>query len=216
MSDALAGARLYLVAPERLRAGRLADLVGELVSAGVDMVQLRDKERAALDVLRAGEDVAAACRAAGAPFVVNDRPDIALALGADGVHLGQDDVPAALARRLLGGDAIVGRSTHSVAQIEAETVAAPPPSYIAVGPVHETPTKAGRPAVGLGLVRHAAGAVALPWFAIGGVDASNLPRLLDAGARRVVVVRALTEAPDPVAAAAELRALLDDAPLEAA
>jgi thiamine-phosphate pyrophosphorylase len=210
---ALEQARLYLVAPARLRAGALAELVGELADAGVDLVQLREKEAEALEVMRAGEGILAACRAAAIPFVVNDRPDVALALGADGVHLGQGDVPVWVARRVLG-DVFVGRSTHSPAQLEAEWSASPAPDYVSVGPVHPTPTKPGRPGVGAALVRHAAAHAPLPWFAIGGIDAARLEEVLEAGARRVVVVRAITEASDPPAAAARLRAMLDAAPLE--
>jgi thiamine-phosphate pyrophosphorylase len=209
----LAQARLYLVAPARLRAGRLADLVGELAGAGVDLVQLREKEAEALDVMRAGEPVLAACRAAGIPFVVNDRPDVALALGADGVHLGQGDVPVWVARRVLG-DVIVGRSAHSRGQLEVEAGASPAPDYVAVGPVHPTPTKPGRAATGVDLVRYAAAHAPMPWFAIGGIDAERLGDVIEAGARRIVVVRAITEADDPPAAAARLRAMLDAVALE--
>lgn len=208
----VAGVRLYLVAGQRLAAGRLAEFVPELAVAGVDMVQLRVKDKEARDVVAAGEPVAAACSAARIPFIVNDRPDVALALGADGVHLGQGDLPAAVARRVLD-DGLIGRSTHSREQIDAEVGLDTPPSYIAVGPVHPTPTKPGRPGVGLDLVRYAAGRVRFPWFAIGGLDAFNLPAAIEAGARRIVVVRAITEARDPVAATAELRAILDSAPL---
>jgi thiamine-phosphate pyrophosphorylase len=202
--------RLYLVAPARLPAGRLADLVGELASAGVDLVQLREKELEAGDLLRAGEPVRSACAQAGVPFIVNDRPDVALALGADGVHLGQKDLPVAVARRILGG-AIVGRSTHAPAEIDGASQDAP--DYIAVGPVYETPTKPGRPAVGLGLLRYAAAHAGRPWFAIGGIDRANLADVLAAGARRIVVVRAVTQAPSPPEAAAALREMLDALPL---
>jgi thiamine-phosphate pyrophosphorylase len=204
-------ARLYLVSPARVRRRNLSDLVPELVSAGVDIIQLREKEMEAADLLRVGEAIAAACRDGGVPFIVNDRPDVALALGA-GVHLGQNDLPIGLARRILGG-AIVGVSTHARDEIDGALAAPEPIDYIAVGPVHETPTKPGRPAVGHDLVRYAAAAVSFPWFAIGGINASNVGAAVEAGARRVVVVRAVTEAPDPAAAAADLRAALDAAPL---
>lgn len=201
-------ARLYLVSGARMRAGRLADLVGELSAAGVDLVQLREKGLGARAVLRAGEPVAAACREAGIPFIVNDRPDVALALGADGVHLGQDDLPVAAVRRILPG-AIVGLSTHARAEMEAARRA--DVDYFAVGPVESTPTKPGRPAAGIELVRQAAGGGGPPWFAIGGINATNLGRVLEAGARRIVVVRAITESDDPSEAAARLRAMLDGA-----
>lgn len=210
---ALESARLYLVAPPRLERGDLAAMVGELAGAGVDVIQLRDKQAEAGDLLRHGEPIATACRDAGIPFVINDRPDVALALGADGVHLGQNDLPLAVARRILGPAAIVGRSTHTPEEVEREVAAAAHPGgpdYIAVGPVYATPTKPGRPAAGLELVRHAARhAGTVPWFAIGGIDESNVAEVVAAGARRIVVVRAIVQADDPVAAAARLRAALD-------
>jgi thiamine-phosphate pyrophosphorylase len=208
----VADARLYLVAPATLRAGPLAGLVLDLSAAGVDLIQLREKDMEAGDLLRVGGPVADACRDAGVSFVVNDRPDVALALDA-GVHLGQNDVPVAVARRILGG-AIIGVSTHSRGEIDDALAAIEPIDYIAVGPVYETPTKPGRPAVGLELVRYAAQHAMLPWFAIGGIDSTNIAGVIDAGARRIVVVRAITEAPDPVAAAAELSAQLDHVPLD--
>jgi thiamine-phosphate pyrophosphorylase len=208
----VADARLYLVAPATLRAGPLAGLVPDLSAAGVGLIQLREKDMEAGDLLRVGGPVADACRDAGVSFVVNDRPDVALALDA-GVHLGQNDVPVAVARRILGG-AIIGVSTHSRGEIDDALAAIEPIDYIAVGPVYETPTKPGRPAVGLELVRYAAQHAMLPWFAIGGIDSTNIAGVIDAGARRIVVVRAITEAPDPVAAAAELSAQLDHVPLD--
>jgi thiamine-phosphate pyrophosphorylase len=207
----VADARLYLVAPATLRAGPLGDLVADLGAAGVDLIQLREKDMEAGDLLRVGRPVADASRDAGVSFVVNDRPDVALALDA-GVHLGQNDVPVAVARRILGG-AIIGVSTHSRDEIDDALAATEPIDYIAVGPVYETPTKPGRPAVGLELVQYAAHHAMLPWFAIGGIDSTNLACVIDAGARRIVVVRAITEAPEPAAAAAGLRAQLDRVPL---
>ena len=205
--------RLYLVAPARIKAGLLADLVSELAQAGVDIVQLREKEMEAGDLLRHGEPLLAACRDAGVPLIVNDRPDVALALGADGVHLGQNDLPAAVARRILGPQVIVGRSTHAPEEVDAESASAAKLDYIAVGPVRETPTKPGRPGTGLDLVRYAAGRVDLPWFVTGGVNETTLPEVLEAGARRVVVVRAIADAADPVTASARLRRLLDETPV---
>jgi thiamine-phosphate pyrophosphorylase len=203
-------ARLYLVAPARIQAGDLVSMVGELVGAGVDLIQLREKDMEAGDLLRVGEPLVGACRDAGVAFIVNDRPDVALALGADGVHLGQNDLPVAAARRVVG-DGIVGRSSHSETEVDSEVAGGA--DYIAVGPVHPTPTKQGRPGTGLGLISHAAGVAGdLPWFAIGGIEEANLSDVLEAGARRIVVVRAITEATDPPAAAARLRALLDAAP----
>lgn len=195
------GPRLYLVAPEKLAAGTLAEMVPELASAGVDLIQLREKDMSDDDVRRAATSVLAACKEASVPFILNDRPDLAAEIGADGVHVGQDDAPVPAARRAVGG--IVGLSTHSRQQI----IAAEPlrPDYIAVGPVFATPTKPGRPAVGLDLLGFAAEHSPVPWFAIGGIDLTNITQVVEAGARRVVVVRAITEAADPVAAAAALK-----------
>ena len=202
----LSSARLYLVATHRLAAGQLHELVPELVAAGVDLIQLREKEMEAGDVIRVGHPIAAACRDAGVPFIVNDRADVALAVGADGVHVGQDDLPASAARSLMG-ERIVGWSTHAPSEVDA--AATQDIDYFAVGPVTETPTKPGRPAAGLDLIRHATGVATKPWFAIGGIDEELLPSVLEAGATRIVVVRAITEARDPAAAAARLRELLD-------
>jgi thiamine-phosphate pyrophosphorylase len=204
----LGDVRLYLVAPAHLAAAPLADLIPDLAAAGVDMVQLREKEAEALEVIRLAEPVAAACGDTGIPFVVNDRPDVALALGC-GVHLGQRDLPVRWARRILP-DAIVGRSTHAPEEIDAEVARRDEISYIAVGPVHATATKPGRRATGLALVEQAAAAVPpdLPWFAIGGMNEETLPQAIASGARRAVVVRAITQAADPPAAAARLAALL--------
>ena len=205
--------RLYFVTPARIKAGAVADLIPELAEAGVDIVQLREKDLEAGDLLRLGEPLLAACREAGVPLVINDRPDVALALKADGVHLGQNDLPAATARRILGGDAIVGRSTHAEREIDAEIASEARLDYIAVGPIEATPTKPGRPGTGLDLVRYAASRVRLPWFVTGGISEQTLPRALEAGARRVVVVRAIAEADDPVAAVAGLRRMLDATPV---
>ena len=170
---------------------------------GVDLVQLRDKDAADDELLGRRRVRARALRAAGALFLLNDRPDLAAAGGADGVHVGQDDMPVGRARERVGADAIVGLSTHAVRRPGA--AAARGVDYIAVGPVHATPTKPGRPAIGLDR-RYAAAHVAVPWFAIGGLDADTVGAVVEAGARRIVVVRAITEADDPEAAARALRA----------
>ena len=204
MTD-LSTANLYLVATHRLNAGLLHELVPELASAGVDLIQLREKKMEAGDVIRVGEPIAAACREAGVPFIVNDRADVALALDADGVHVGQQDLPVSVTRDLVGRR-IVGWSTHAPGEVDA--AADQDVDYFAVGPVTETPTKPGRPAAGIELIRHAAKVATKPWFAIGGIGKELLPDVLDAGATRIVVVRAITEAPDPVSAAKELKALL--------
>jgi thiamine-phosphate pyrophosphorylase len=206
----LSSARLYLVARAEVGERMLSDLVPELADAGVDMIQLREKEMEAGDVMRAAEPIATACREARVPFIVNDRPDVAHALGADGVHVGQNDLPVGVARSIVGRDAIVGLSTHR--REEVDSAAATEADYIAVGPVFETPTKPGRPAAGIELIRYAAPRVERPWFAIGGIDEGNLHEVLEAGARRIVVVRAITEATDPPAAAARLKKMLVDAP----
>ena len=211
-ADRLRDARLYLVAPARLRAGNLFELVPELVAAGVDLVQLREKEMEGLDLLRCGEEVAQACGVSGAPFVINDRVDVACALGADGIHLGTNDLPTEVARRM-HPKAFIGRSTHSTSDLD-HVLAQEDPDLCAAGPVFETPTKPGRPAAGLGYIREvAAAAPEVPWFAIGGIDEGNLDSVLEAGARRVVVVRAITEAQDPVAVAGRLKERLLEVPL---
>jgi len=201
-------------ATERLRAARLylvveaaaAHVVEPALGGGVDLVQLRDKEAPDDALLETGRELADLCRAHGALFVVNDRPDLALACGADGVHLGQDDAPVEEARGLVGDRTAIGLSTHSPEQIAAAEESSA--DYYAVGPVHETPTKPGRPAVGLELVRHAASVASKPWFAIGGIDPGNVAEVAAAGATRVVVVRAIRDARDPAAAARALRAAL--------
>jgi thiamine-phosphate pyrophosphorylase len=189
----------------------LKDLIPELVAAGVDLVQLREKDMEAGPLLELGRPLAEACRSAGVPFIVNDRPDVALALSADGVHLGQDDLPLETSRAVMP-NAFHGLSTHSEVQIDNALSLAP--DYIAVGPVNATPTKPGRQGTGLSLIGYAAGAVRdVPWFVTGGMAADTIPDVLEAGGRRIVVVRAIVEAPDPPAAAEKLRALLDQVPL---
>lgn len=183
----------------------LPEFLEAILEAGVDLVQLREKDAEAGDLLRWGATFREAARRHGALFVVNDRPDVALALGADGVHLGQNDIPVDVARRLVGPDVLIGLSTHDEAQL---ATASPEADYVSAGPVYETPTKAGRPATGLGLVRVAAGIERRPWFAIGGIDRDSLPAVMEAGARRVVVVRAVTAAPDAGFAVRELRSAL--------
>ncbi|CAN5648216.1 thiamine phosphate synthase [soil metagenome] len=208
----LDGSRLYLVAPARLAAGQLADLVPELAEAGVDLIQLRAKEAEAADMLRLADPVLEACKAAGVPFILNDRPDVALALRADGVHVGQNDLPIAFTRRFFG-EGIVGLSTHAQGEVDRALAHSDLIDYFVVGPCFTTPTKPGRRAAGLELVRYAAELhTTLPWFAIGGINESNLDEVMAAGATRIVVVRAITESTDPVAAATELKQRLLAAP----
>jgi thiamine-phosphate pyrophosphorylase len=179
-----------------------------VLGAGVDIVQLREKGLEAREELGLLEVFADACRRHGRLLAVNDRADIALAAGADVLHLGQDDLPVPVARRILGAEAIIGRSSHSPAQSD-RAAAEPAVDYFCAGPVWATPTKPGRPGTGLALIEHVASRHPdRPWFAIGGIGLDNLDDVLAAGARRVVVVRAITEADDPGAAAAALAARL--------
>jgi thiamine-phosphate pyrophosphorylase len=172
-------------------------------------VQLRDKDASDADLIAAGARLGDACRAAGALFVLNDRPDLALECGADGVHVGQDDASVEDVRATAGERLLVGVSTHSPEQVDAAERSGA--DYFAVGPVHATPTKPGRPAVGLELVRYAAEHARKPWFAIGGIDTTNAHEVVAAGAERIVVVRAVGEAEDPRAAARELRTIAEGA-----
>ena len=218
--DRLASARLYLCTDARREKGDLAKFVDAALAGGVDIVQLRDKGSAGEEQygpLDAKAELAAlaviktATRRHGALLAVNDRADIALAAGADVLHLGQGDLPVHYARQILGNDVVIGRSTHSrgqanLAAIEEGT------DYFCTGPVWATPTKPGRSAVGLELVRSTAeSGPTQPWFAIGGIDRERLPEVLDAGATRVVVVRAITQAADPEAAAREFKTTIEGA-----
>jgi thiamine-phosphate pyrophosphorylase len=201
--ERLDAARLYLVSGARPGGRPLAEVLRAALRGGVDIVQLRCKTDSDDVVLAAAAEARALCASAGALLLVNDRPDLAVAAGADGVHVGQDDMPVARARELVGPELLVGLSTHAPAEVDAADA-----DYIGVGPVHATPTKPGRPAVGLDLVRHAAAHADLPWFAIGGIDAGCVDAVAAAGATRIAVVRAITEAPDPEAAAGARRAAL--------
>jgi thiamine-phosphate pyrophosphorylase len=205
----LAAARLYVVADR----GGLDRALDGALDGGAGIVQLRDKDATDDELLAAAGWIRERCAAHGALFILNDRPDLAVAAGADGVHVGQDDMTVAEARALVGDDAIVGLSTHSIAQAAAGAVSGA--DYIAVGPVHATPTKEGRPAIGLEPVRHAAAHVALPWFAIGGIDVQTIGAVMEAGARRAVIVRAIANAADPEAATRELRSALEAEPVGA-
>jgi thiamine-phosphate pyrophosphorylase len=208
LRDRLAAARLYLCTDARERQGDLPAFLDAVLGNGVDIVQLRQKGLEAGQELRYLDVFRQACAAHGALLAVNDRADVARVAGADVLHLGQDDLPAGPAREILGPGPLIGLSSHA----EAETLAAsaePAADYFCTGPVWPTPTKPGRPAPGLGLVRYAAGlGTSRPWFAIGGIDEQNLDQVLAAGATRVVVVRVLTEAADPGAVAARLAARL--------
>ncbi|HEY6693426.1 MAG TPA: thiamine phosphate synthase [Solirubrobacteraceae bacterium] len=196
--ERLATARLYLVCDARPLEWLRAALRG-----GVDLVQLRDRSLDDAGIVAAAVAFRTAASEAGALFILNDRPDLVAACDADGVHVGQDDATPAAAGAAIGPERIVGRSTHEPAQADAAQ-ADPDVDYLAVGPVHATPTKPGRPAAGLDYVSYAARTVTKPWFAIGGLDAGNVGAVLDRGAQRIVVVRAIAAADDPEAAARAL------------
>jgi thiamine-phosphate pyrophosphorylase len=191
--------RLYLVAPAR---PGLLELLEAAIRGGVDVVQIRERELGDGALLRVLEQVRELTRRLGVPLVVNDRPDLAVLVGADYVHVGQDDLPLEAVRRF---GLPVGLSTHAPAEIDAAQA-----DYLGVGPVFATPTKPGRPAVGLELVRYAARHARQPWFPIGGIDVSNAAQVVEAGARRLAVVRAICDADDPERAAAELARLLPE------
>ncbi|MFI2369678.1 thiamine phosphate synthase [Streptomyces sp. NPDC018833] len=208
--EQLGDARLYLCTDARKSQGDLAEFLDAALAGGVDIVQLRDKGMEAGEELEHLQVFADACRRHGKLLAVNDRADVAHAIGSDVLHLGQGDLPVPAARAVLGGEVLIGRSTHAEAEVDA-AAAEPGVDYFCTGPCWPTPTKPGRFAPGLGLVRYAAALASdRPWFAIGGIDATNLEEVLDAGARRVVVVRAITEAGDPAAAAADLAKRIRD------
>jgi len=206
--DRIASRRLYLVAGARGGGPGLEAFLDAALRGGVDVVQLRDKTLDDDGLVAAARTFRAAADAHGALFVLNDRPDLVAACAADGVHVGQDDMPPAAARSIVGPDLIVGRSTHAPDQ-GAAADADPEVDYLAVGPVHATPTKPGRPAAGLEYVAWAAANVTAPWFAIGGIDAATLPAVVARGATRIVVVRSIGDAADPEAAARALRSGLE-------
>ena len=201
--ERLRTARLYLCCEAHPGSGDPEPLLAAALRGGVDIVQLREKALPRREIELAAQTFRRLCDTYSALFIVNDDPDLARTCDADGVHVGQDDLAATEARALLGPDAIIGLSTHSEEQIAASAEA--PVDYISVGPIWETPTKQGRPAVGLGLISHAASAATHPFFAIGGIDSSNASQVVETGARRLCVVRAIRDAEDPAAAAEALR-----------
>ncbi|CAH0223975.1 Thiamine-phosphate synthase [Arthrobacter sp. Bi26] len=220
-------ARLYLCTDARRDRGDFEDFVDAAFAGGVDIIQLRDKSLEAAEELELLEVLHAAAQRHGRLWAVNDRADIASLSGAPVFHIGQKDISFDAARGFLGKDAVIGLSTHSPKQVDAAIAASPGRKgldYFCVGPVWATPTKPGRAAVGLDLVRYAAQAIGraeadgtgkvdgvVPWFAIGGIDLSNVEQVVQAGARRIVVVRAITDAADPAHAAGALLAALDAA-----
>lgn len=199
-------ALLYLVTPAEPEAGPLDEFLPRVLAAGVDVVQLREKEMEGGPLLRFAAVVRRRTAEFGALFIVNDRIDVAVAAGAEGVHLGQQDLPTEEARRQLGPDGIVGLSTHTHNEVLAASESEA--DYIGVGPVHATPTKPGRPEVGLELVRFAAERFPRTFYAIGGIDLATLPAVIEAGATRVSVLRALTESEDPGSVARQMKGLL--------
>jgi thiamine-phosphate pyrophosphorylase len=208
--ERLRTARLYFVCDAHPRGEDPEALLRAALSGGVDIVQLREKELGRAEIQRGAATFRRLCDIYSALFIVNDDPDLARACDADGVHLGQDDGSVAEARSMLGPDAIIGLSTHSKEQIDA--AASAPVDHVSVGPVWETPTKAGRPAVGLELVSYAAANAAHPFFAIGGIDPSNAEQVVGAGASRLCVVRAIRNAAEPAAVAESLRRSVGVAP----
>lgn len=192
-------ARLYLCAP-----AVSGDVLRAALRGGVDIIQLRDHELDDDGILRAAKVFRALADRVGAAFILNDRPDLAVRCGADGVHVGQGDATPSEARAVMGANAIIGRSTHTPEQ-GAAAAADDDVDYLSVGPVWPTPTKPGRPAAGLEYVRWAAEHVDKPWFAIGGIDTRNVHEVVEAGARRIVVVRALLGAGNGAARAKALK-----------
>ncbi len=206
MIAGLAGRRLYLCTPDR---PDLDAFLTDCIAGGVDVVQLRDKALEARALIARARVAAAVCREHDVPFVLNDRPDLALEVGADGVHVGQDDAPPSLARRILGQGAIVGLSTHSEPDLFG--AAREDVSYISAGPVEATPTKPGRAGTGMGYVSLASARSSVPVFVTGGVTPERIPALAAVGVRHFVVVRYLTRAPDARRAARALRDAIDAA-----
>ena len=202
----IAGRNLYLCTGDR---ADLSAFIEACIEGGVDVVQLRDKDLDARFIVERARIARQVCADHGVPFILNDRPDLALEVEADGVHVGQDDASPALARRILGPDAIVGLSTHAPAELDASV--SEPVDYVSAGPVEATPTKQGRPGTGKGYVSYAVERAGRPVFITGGVTPGTVPGLAAAGARCFVVVRFLTESDDPRSSAQALRQAIDAA-----
>jgi thiamine-phosphate pyrophosphorylase len=205
-------ARLYFVCEALPHDEDPEALLNAAMAGGAGMIELRDSEQPRGAIERSGRTFRRLANTYSALFIVNDDPHLALELSADGVHVGQEDMDPAVARRVMGPDAIIGLSTHSREQIEA--AASEPVDYISVGPIWETPTKEGRAATGLELIRTAAEIAQLPWFAIGGIDTDNVDQVIGAGAERICVVRAIRDAEDPRAATSALFDAVDPAARE--
>jgi thiamine-phosphate pyrophosphorylase len=207
----LADARLYLLLTGSACAASLDFVIAEAAAGGVDVVQLREKDLPDRELLERARKVRRWTRDAGVLFIVNDRPDIARLAEADGVHLGQDDMPVREARRIVGADALIGVSTHTLDQLHAAIREGA--SYVGVGPVFPSATKTFEQLAGLEFVRQAAGETSLPAFALGGITPANLPQVIAAGARRIAVGSAICRADEPRPAAAALKAMLSVARL---
>lgn len=203
--ERLHASRLYVVTDAREDKHDLPAFLDEILGAGVDIVQLREKNAEAGDIIRWSRVFRKAADRHGALFTINDRADVAMACEADGLHVGQNDLPAQWARRIVGPEMILGLSGHSPGDHDNMPVEV---DYVTAGPVWATPTKPDREATGLELVTRAAHKVHLPWFAIGGIDGGNVRQVVRAGGRRIVIVRAVTEADDPVYAVKELLSAL--------
>jgi thiamine-phosphate pyrophosphorylase len=206
-------ARLYLVCDRAPGERTLDEVLPAAIAGGVDAVQLRQKHLDGEQLMQTARHAAEICARHGTLFIVNDHPHVAVEVGADGVHVGQDDMPVAQVRQIVGSDMLVGLSTHAPLEIDAAIPTVrdgfPHVDYIGVGPVHATPTKPGRPAVGTELVSYASAHAHVPFFAIGGIDEDNVLDVLYAGASRICVLRAIADAEDPRSAAAGLRAAID-------
>lgn len=205
-------AQLYLVCDSKPGGRELSEVLHAAIDGGVDIVQLRDKQLPDDELTAVANAAQALCERLGALFIVNDRPQVAMRAGADGVHVGQDDLPLSEVREIVGPEMLIGLSTHAPLEIDAATPAdssgAPHVDYIGVGPVYATPTKPGRPAVGTELVSYASAHARVPFFAIGGIDPENVLDVLHAGAQGICVLRAIADAEDPRSAAAGLRSAL--------
>jgi thiamine-phosphate pyrophosphorylase len=201
--ERLRNARLYFICDANPNGEDPESLLRAALDGGVDLVQLREKSGDVRLIERAAQTFRRVCDTYGVPFIINDDPELAVSCRADGVHIGQDDIAVEEARRIVGNDMLIGLSTHTPEQISAAIEQKP--DQVSVGPVWETPTKQGRPAVGLELIRHAASHTSLPFFAIGGIDLDNVGEVLQAGARRICVVRAIRDASDPAAVAGAFR-----------
>jgi len=207
--DRLSDARLYLLVTDRLCPRGCGPVIREALKGGVDVVQLREKEIPDRRLLDLAKSVREWTAEADALLIINDRPDIAAACDADGVHLGQDDILAGDARQIIGGEKLIGVSTHDIDQAREAVLAGA--DYLGVGPVFPSQTKSFDDFPGLALVREVASEITRPWYPLGGIQESNIDQVVTAGALRAAVSAAITSADDPARAAARLRAALESA-----